>query len=162
MCEDRFKRARQFDAAINELRIRSEARPTDAWLQGVLSEAYLHKGMEKEAEQESEQSMRLNDAQQLADEQHQVFIRGGLQAVLEGKLNRYKQSAAKRYVSPIEFAEVYAQLQRKEETLRYLELAYEQHAPFIPHIQCDSNLDFLHSEPRYRALVKKMGIPPAF
>jgi tetratricopeptide (TPR) repeat protein len=62
-------RARQFDAAVNELRIRSEARPTDAWLHGVLSEAYLHKGMEREAEQEAEQSMRLSGDQQLADEQ---------------------------------------------------------------------------------------------
>jgi TolB-like protein/DNA-binding winged helix-turn-helix (wHTH) protein len=155
-------RARQFDAAVNELRIRSEARPTDAWLHGVLSEAYLHKGMESEAEQESEQFMRLGDELKLADEQHQVFIRGGFHAVLEWKLNRYKQSATKRYVSPIEFAELYAQLNRKEETLRYLDLAYEQHAPFIAHLQCNSHFDFLHFEPRYRAIVKKMGLPPAY
>ena len=58
--------------------------------------------------------------------------------------------------------EVYAQLRRTEETLRYLELAYGQHAPYIAHIQCNSNFDFLHSEPRYRAIVKKMGLPPAF
>ena len=157
-----FLRARQFDAAVNELRIRGEAQPNDAWLHGVLSEAYLHKGMEKEAEQESEQDMRLNGAEKLADEVHQTYIRRGFQAVLEWKLNRCKQIAAKRYVSAIEFAEAYAQLKRKEETLRYLELAYGQHAPYIAHIQCNSNFDFLHSEPRYRAIVKKMGLPPAF
>jgi TolB-like protein/DNA-binding winged helix-turn-helix (wHTH) protein len=155
-------RARQFDAALNELRIRSEARPNDAWLHGVLSEAYLHKGMEKEAEQESEEDMRINGAQKLADEVHQIYIRHGFQAVLEWKLNRCKQIAAKRYVSPIEFADAYARLKRKEETLRYLEAAYEQHAPFIAHLQCNSNFDFLHSEPRYRAIVRKMGLPPAF
>jgi len=155
-------RARRFDDAVHELRLRSEAQPNDALLHGMLSEAYFDKGMEKEAEQESEQSMRLNDAQQLADEQHRIYTRGGFQAVLEWKLNRYKRSAAKRYVSPIRFAEVYAQLNRKEETLRYLELAYEQHAPFIPHLQCDSRFDFLHSEPRYRAIVKKIGLAPTF
>jgi hypothetical protein len=106
--------------------------------------------------------MRLTDEQKLADEQHQVFIRGGLHAVLEWKLNRYKQSSAKRYVSPIAFAEVYAQLNRKQETLRYLELSYGEHAPFIAHIQCNSWFDFLHSEPRYRAIVKKMRLPPAY
>jgi Flp pilus assembly protein TadD len=98
-------RARQFDAALNELRIRSAARPNDEWLHGVLSKAYLHKGMEKEAEQESEQSMRLNAAQQLADEQHQIYMRRGFQAVLEWKLDGRKKLAAKRYVSAIEFAE---------------------------------------------------------
>jgi len=155
-------RARQFDPALNEFRIRVEAQPNDPWLHDFLSEVYLRKGMEKEAERESEQAMRLNDAQQLADEQHRIYVRGGFQAVFEWKLNRYKKSAAKSYVSPIEFDEAYAQLNRKEETLRYLELAYEQHAPFIAHIQCNSHFDFLHSEPRYRAIVKKMGLPPAF
>ena len=155
-------RARRFDDAVHELRLRSEAQPNDALLHGMLSEAYFDKGMEKEAEQESEQSMRLNDAQQLADEQHRIYMRGGFQAVLEWKLNRYKQSAAKRYISPIEFAEVYARLNRKQETLHYLELAYEQHAPFIAHIQCNLHFDFLHSEPRYRSLVRRLGLPPAY
>jgi tetratricopeptide (TPR) repeat protein len=154
-------RARQFDAAVDELRIRIDAQPNHAWLHGALSEAYHHKGMEKEAEQESEQSMRLNDAPQLADEQQQVYMRGGFPAVLEWRLNRYRRTAAKRYVSPIEFAEVYAQLKRKEETLYYLELAYKEHAPFIAHIQSNSHFDFLHSEPRYRSIVKKIGLPPA-
>jgi TolB-like protein/DNA-binding winged helix-turn-helix (wHTH) protein len=155
-------RARQFDAALNELRVRSEARPNDVWVHDALSEVYLHKGMEKEAEQEAEQALRLDGAQQLAEERHQIYIRGGFHPVLEWKLHRYKQSAAKRYVSAIEFAGAYAQLKRKEETLRYLELAYEQHAPFIAHIQCYSDFDFLHSEPRYRAIVTKMGLPAAF
>jgi hypothetical protein len=141
-------RARQFDAALSELRIRSDAQPNDALVHGFLSEAYLHKGMEKESEQESEQAMRPNGAQQLADERHQIYIRGGFQAVLEWKLNRYKQSATKRDVSAIKFADVYAQRKRKEETLRYLELAYGEHAPFIAHIQCNPNFDSLHSEPR--------------
>jgi len=155
-------RARRFDAAVNELRIRSEAQPNDASLHDTLSEAYLHKGMEKEAEQEAEQSMRLNGAQKLADERHQVYVRGGFPAVLEWRLNRYRQSAVKGYVSAIDFAEAYAQLKRKEETLHYLELAYGQHAPFIAHIQCNSNFDFLHSDPRYRAIVKKIGLRPVY
>ena len=106
--------------------------------------------------------MRLNDAQQLADEQHQIYSRGGFQAVLEWKLNRSSRSAAKRYISPIDFAETYARLKRTEETLRYLELAYKEHAPFMAHIQWNSDFDFLHSDPRYLAIVRKMGLPPEF
>jgi TolB-like protein/DNA-binding winged helix-turn-helix (wHTH) protein len=155
-------RARQFDAAVNELRMRSEAQQNQLWLHGVLSEAYLYKGMEREAEQESEQEMRLNNAKQLADEQHQIFSRGGFQAVLEWKLKRWNRSAAKHYISPIDFAQLYARLKRKEDTLRYLDLAYKEHAPFMAHIQCISDFDFLHSEPRYRAIVKGIGLPPAY
>lgn len=155
-------RARQFDAAVNELRIRSEAQPNESSLHGLLSEAYLHEGMEKEAEQEAEQSMRIDDARQLVDERRRIYGHGGFQAVLEWKLNRYKERATKGYVSPMEFAEIYAQLKHKEEALRYLELAYKEHAPFIAHIQCSSDFDFLHSDPRYRDLVKKLGLPPAY
>jgi hypothetical protein len=86
----------------------------------------VHGTVWNDGAQESEQSVRLNGAQQLADEQHQIYIRGGFQAVLGWKLERRKQPAAKRYVSAIEFAKAYAQLKRKEETIRYLELAYEQ------------------------------------
>ncbi len=157
-----FTRARQFDEAVNELRIRSEARPNDAWLHGVLSEAYLRKGMEKEAEQEAEQQMRLNDARPLADEQHQIYSRGGFRAVLEWKLARWNRRAAKRYISPIDFAQLYARLKRKDDTLRYLELACKEHAPFMAHLQWNPDFDFLHSEPRYRAIVQKMGLPPAY
>ena len=155
-----FIRARQFDAAVNDLRLRSEAQPNTAGLHGVLAEAYFHKGMEKEAEQEAEQSMRLYRPQ-LAADQHKIYTRGGLHAVLEWQLNRYKKSGAKNYVSSIEFAKIYAQLKRKEESLRYLELGYKEHAPFLAHLQCNPDFDFLHSDPRYRAIVKKIGLPPA-
>ena len=74
----------------------------------------------------------------------------------------YQQRAAKRYVSPIIFAWAYAQLRRKEETLRYLEQAYEEHAPDMVRVQGFPDFDFVHSEPRYRAIIKKMGLPPAY
>ncbi len=156
-----FLRARRFDDAIHELRIRIEAQPNNATLHGVLSESYLHKGMEKEAEEESEQYMRLTGQQELAEEAHRVYSKGGYKAVVEWNLNRYKRQAAKGYVSAITFAETYAQLERKDDTLHYLELAYAEHAPFLAHIQCNPYFDFVHSEPRYRAIVKEMRLPPA-
>jgi TolB-like protein len=152
----------QFDAAVNEGRLRAEAQPNNSDVHNLLADAYLDNGMEKEGEQELEQTLRLSGGQKLADEYHRAYARSGMQAVWECSLNDLKQRAVKQYVSPLEFADIYGWLRRKEETLHYIELAYEERVPFLVFIQSDPILVFLHSEPRYRAIVNKMGLPPAY
>ena len=154
--------ARQFDAALNEARVRSEAEPNNADLHGLLSQAFFMKGMEKEAEEEEERSLQLTGEKELLAEQVQVYRRGGFRAVLEWKPEVAKRRAAKEYVSPMEFADMYGQLRRREETLWYLEQAYAERAPSLVFVQSDPNFDFLHADPRYRAIIKKMGLPPAY
>ncbi len=70
----------------------------------------------------------------MADEEHQAYTHGGFHGVLEWDLNLSKQRAAKQYVSPLDFADAYALLRQREETLRYLERAYEIHEPFLVYI----------------------------
>ena len=60
------------------------------------------------------------------------------------------------------FAFANAQLKRQEETLRYLEQSYQQRSPELVFVQNDPNRDFLHSDPRYRAIIKTMGPPRAY
>jgi len=155
-------RARQFDAALNEARIRRDVQPNNADLHYLLFYAYFYKGMERESEEELERSLQLAGEKAQLAEQVQVYRRGGLRAVLEWKVDALKRKAAKQYVSPTDFADAYALLGRKEETIRYLEESYQKHAPYLVFLQSDPTLDFLHSDPRYRAIVNKMGLPPAY
>lgn len=155
-------RVRQFDAALNEARIRTEVQPNNADPHYVLFYVYFYKGMEKEAEEELERYLQLAGEKDLLAEQVQVYRRGGLRAVLEWNVDVLKRKAAKQYVPPTEFADAYALLGRKEETIRYLEESYQKRSPHLVFLQSDPNLDFLHSDPRYRAIVKKMGLPPAY
>ncbi len=150
-------RARQYDAALNEARVRSEAQPNNADLHDLLSQAFFMKGMEKEAEEEKERSLQLSGEKELLAERVQVYRRGGSRAVLEWKVEVAKRRAAKEYVSPMEFAGMYGRLRSTEETLRYLEEAYEERSPFLVFVQSDANFDFLHAEPRYRAIIRKDG-----
>ena len=62
--------------------------------------------------------------------------------------------------SPLGLAADAAVLKRKEETLRYLEQAYEERDLRLAHIQYLPYLDFVHNETRYQAIVKKMGLTP--
>ena len=49
----------------------------------------------------------------------------------------------------------------KEQTLKYLEAAYREHVPDLIKVQNEPLFDFLHHEPRYQALIKQIGLPPA-
>ena len=152
-------KAHQYDAAIAELRVRSEAQPNDGFVHSLLWEAYFYRGKEKDAEQELEGALRRNGQEKFADEVEQAYRQGGFQAVLESSLNQHKLNAANSFVSALRFAEDYGRLKRKEETIRYLEQAYKERAPFMAHIQSNPDFDFVHSDPRYRAIVSKMGLP---
>jgi TolB-like protein/DNA-binding winged helix-turn-helix (wHTH) protein len=155
-------RARQFDAALNEARIRSDAQPNNAGLHLLLSYAYFFKGMEKASEEESEHYLQLAGEKDRLAEQVQAYRRGGLPAVRARNVDRLKRTAAKQYVSPSDFVDAYAELRRKEETIYYLEQSYRERSPYLVFLQSDPNFDFLHSDPRYRAIVNKMGLPPAY
>jgi TolB-like protein/DNA-binding winged helix-turn-helix (wHTH) protein/Tfp pilus assembly protein PilF len=151
--------ARRFDAALEEARLRSEAHRDDAALHGFLFEAYWLMHKDKEAAQELERSFELQGQKQSALAVHQAFARGGMKAVWEWHLDALKRKAATGYVSPLAFATHYAYLHRREEALSYLEKAYEERVPWLVHMQSNGNYDFLRSEPRYQALIKKMGLP---
>ena len=152
--------ARRFDASLNEARLRSEAQPDNASLHAMLVDAYMQKGMEKQAAQEWEVSLQLAGNKEAALEVHQAFGRGGLRAVLDWKLAGLKERARQgEYVAPLELADVYACLKLRNETLQYLEQGYQEHDPQLVHLQTNPIYDFLHSDPHYQAVVGKMGLP---
>jgi len=154
--------ARRFDAALNEARLRAEAQPDNSCTHGYLSDAYWYKGMEREAAQEMEISFQLGGEKESAIAVHQAYARGGFQAVLEWQLSDVEKNARAKHAAPMLFAVAYAPLKRKGETLYYLEQAYREREPWLAHIQYLPYLDFLHSEPRYQAIVKEMGLRPVY
>jgi hypothetical protein len=109
-----------------------------------------------------EKYYRLAEGPASADSLHRAFQRGGVKAAVEWQIKFVKARAASRYVSPVDLAELYAQLGNREETLALLEEAFRQHAPGLLWIQGDPAYDFLHGEPRYRSLIQRIGIPTAY
>jgi hypothetical protein len=55
-----------------------------------------------------------------------------------------------------------SQVPRRYETLAALDEAYKQRSPWIIFVQKEPVFDFLHSDERYRTLVKKIGLPAAY
>ena len=73
-----------------------------------------------------------------------------------------KAQVRKGYVYAFSIASTIAFTGDKEQTLKYLEQAYRDHDPDLIGMQNEPLFDFLHNDPRYRALVAKVGLPPAY
>jgi tetratricopeptide (TPR) repeat protein len=153
---------RQYDAAIDELRMREEVQSPDAWVHYVLSDVYEFKGMEKESIHELEEATRIDSGEKAAEAVRRTFEHGGRKAVSESRLNNLKARARQGYVSPWDLAVAYAWLGDREGTLKQLETAYRERSARLVFLQSDPFFDFVHSDPRYQALVKQMGLPPAY
>lgn len=153
-------RARRLDAAVKELQLRTEAQPQDATTHFILADAYWQKGMSKEFAQEMEKAYLADGDKTSATAVHFAFASGGRKSVAEWDLKRDKARAHKQYISPWNLAYLSARLQRKTETLGFLEDAYHEHSARIIFLQVEPVFDFLHSDERYRALVKEMGLTP--
>ena len=77
----------------------------------------------------------------------------------ERHLNNLKKGAARGYVSPARLAAWSARLHRKDETLAYLERAYNEHATQMVRLPDEPEYDFLRTDPRFQAILQKMGLP---
>jgi TolB-like protein/DNA-binding winged helix-turn-helix (wHTH) protein len=156
-----FLMSRHYDEAIADAKQHLEGSPR-ATIWWNLSQAYRGKGMDQESEQALEKALALWNNQAELESIHRAFAHGGRKAVLHWYINEYKAQSKTQYVSPYHFASLYAQLAEKQQALSYLDECLLQHCPAILDIQNDPAFDFLHSDPHYRAILQKVGLPPAW
>lgn len=152
--------AHQYDAALEDARIRVSTQSSDPMLRWILSAAYRAKGMQKESVQEWAKGMELGGDADSGAALRQAYAARGYRGVGEWNLEVTKNRAKHEYVAPFDFAQAYAMLRQRDETLRYLEMSYKQRSASLAELQCKPGFNFLHSDPRYRAIVSKLGLPP--
>jgi TolB-like protein/DNA-binding winged helix-turn-helix (wHTH) protein len=157
-----YYRVRQYDAALEEFRMRASADSATGWVHHFLSKVYGFKGMDKESVGELEEDTRINHGEKAAGEIERAYERGGRRAVLQLLLKNLKTRSRKEYVSSFDLAEAYADLGMKEETLQKLEDAYRERTMNLVFLQQEPDFDFLHSDERYRGLVRRIGLAPAY
>lgn len=154
--------ARQWDATIVEARKRLVTLPHNDSLHYFLSDAYAAKRMRNEAEEALENMLADDGESTEALAVHRIFEQGGYRAVLQHNLALKLGESKKHYVSPVSIAQIYAELGDREQSLAYLENALNERSGALLWIQDDWRFDFLHSDSRYRAIIKAIGLPPAY
>jgi TolB-like protein/DNA-binding winged helix-turn-helix (wHTH) protein len=149
----------RYKEAESELRARIDASPKDGALHRQLAQSLAMQGRNKEAMEEFALELELTGREEQAVEVREAFAKGGQRGEDEWRLAILKQSARKRYVSPLEFACAYARLGQDDEALRWMENAYKDHVPDLARIWMYPELNDLHGDPRYQALIKRIGLP---
>jgi serine/threonine-protein kinase len=87
-----------------------------------------------------------------------AYAMSGERAKAEGALRELEQLRHRQYVSPTAVATVYLGLGQKKKCLEWLEKAYEQQDSACWYLKIDQIYDSIRSEPRFQAIVKKIGL----
>jgi tetratricopeptide (TPR) repeat protein len=153
---------RQYDAALTDARQRLESTPNDPGLHWILEEIYRCKGMDKEAVEELEKMLSLAGYSDAAEAVRGWYQKGGYRAVMRGEIASREKQPKGNYVAPVALAEFYAQLGNREKTIALLEQGFRERSPLLLTVQDDPAFDFVHGDERYRAVIKGMGLPPAY
>jgi tetratricopeptide (TPR) repeat protein len=152
--------ARRYDQAIEQLEKIMEFDATFVWAQGVLAWAYLDKAMHEAA-----LSAMLKGAQLLPDSTlylaglGETYAVAGRRDEAEKVLNRLHELSSERYVMPYYVARIHAAPNDTDEALRWLEIGYRDHAPWMVFLKLDPRLDNVRPDSRFQDLLCRMNFP---
>jgi Flp pilus assembly protein TadD len=112
-----------------------------------------------EALVESETAASLSgDSQPYAAHLGYAHARNGDHTEARRVLSRLAELSKHKYISPYDFAVIYAALGDKDHAFMWLEQAYEQRTPRLTEIT-DPGFKTLKRDPRFRALAGRIGLP---
>jgi DNA-binding winged helix-turn-helix (wHTH) protein/TolB-like protein/Tfp pilus assembly protein PilF len=160
---DVFYHARRFDEALTRYRETLEMDAHFPIARYRIGQIYTQQGKYDEAiaEFEKEMTAHLNNPRSpimLAMLARTCALAGQSDKAL--KLLEEAQAAAKpRYVTPWAVAAAYAALGEREHAFAWLERAYAERAFRLVFLQVEPVFDELRSEPRFAALLRRVGLP---
>jgi tetratricopeptide (TPR) repeat protein len=149
----------QFDLAIPNFREALELNRNFLWARPFLGCAYLFTGKTNEAMAEFQTTKQL-----VPDWPWGQAVLGyaygvnGSRAEAIQVLEDLEQLSRKRYVSPYVQAYVFLGLGQKDTALDWLERACEERDGNMPVLNVDPAFDPLRNEPRFQALLKRVGL----
>lgn len=150
--------ARRYDEAIVSLKQTLELDPEYSNTYGYLGYTYLAKKMYPEAVKYLEQTLKFDPN----GSSNQIYLaaayagsgdRGKARSILD-RLQRSGQ-----YMSPLELATLYIALGEQEQALASIEKAYATRDLQLQYLATDPSLDAIREEPRFKAVVKRLGLP---
>lgn len=157
---------RRYDEAIEQCRKTLSLDTLFALARFPLGGAYLQKKMYREARNEFSNLLLATSAKLGQPHPLPMALTAYTYAVW-GKtedarmwLDLLKEQPETTYVAPYVMAVAYIGLGEKENALHWLEKAYRDQDASIVLLKVDPILDSLRSEPRFVALLSKMGFPP--
>jgi TolB-like protein/Tfp pilus assembly protein PilF len=152
--------ARQYDEAIEQHRRTLELDPASPQAQRYAAWALLQKGRHEEAIAflRAASSAFGRNPEVEAELGHALAV-AGRRAEARAVLKHLSEPSSDRYVSPYSVALVHAGLGDRDQALAWLEKAYDERSDYMVYLNREPMLDGLRSDPRFAALVRRVGLP---
>jgi TolB-like protein/DNA-binding winged helix-turn-helix (wHTH) protein/Flp pilus assembly protein TadD len=155
----RYYHTRRYDEAIKQGRKILEFDSSFAPAHLLLGQAYVQKGLYAQAISELQSATSLSGDSPLYMAQVGVaYAAAGKNAEALGVIDQLQKLATQRYVSSYGLAQIYAALGDKQNAMKWLQSAYDEHAVWMQYLKMDPVLDSLRSQPRFQDLVRQMGL----
>jgi TolB-like protein/lipopolysaccharide biosynthesis regulator YciM len=156
-----FYIARQYDRSIEQSRNVIEMDPNFGVAHFVLGLAYEQKKSYKDAITELQEGINASGGITVMTGAlgHTYAVSGNRDKALR-VLHELKEISKRRYVSPYSIAMVYTGLGEKDQAFEWLQKACEDRSVWLIHLhlKVDPRLDSLRPDPRFTALLEKMGL----
>ena len=158
----RYYLAHEYDRAIQQGRDTVDLDSSFAAAHLLLGKSYVQSGQNEEGLAELQRAANLsgNSPLYLA----QVAVAYGVAGKKTEALRivaQLQELSKHRYVSPYGIAQAYAALNDREQTFKWLQAAYEDHAVWMSYLAVDPLFDRFHSDSRFQELLQRVGLLPS-
>ena len=155
-----FYTARQYDAALSEFHKALDLDPGSPETHVGLAWVYDQKKMYPEASSELQKAMALSEGHEMVlATLGEVLAKSGNKAEARKILYDLKRRSMQRYISPCTIALVQIGLGERDQAFASLEQAYAERDQWLLYLKADPHFDDLRSDPRFKDLVRRVGLP---
>jgi TolB-like protein/DNA-binding winged helix-turn-helix (wHTH) protein/Tfp pilus assembly protein PilF len=157
----RYYLARKYDRAIEQGRNTVELDPNFAAAHLLLGESYVQMGLHEQGLTELQKATSLSGNSPLYQAQVGVaHASAGRRTEALRIVGQLQRVSTERYVSPYGLAQIYAALNDKEQTFKWLQRAYDDHAVWMSYLAVDPVFDRFRSDQRFQGLLRRLELLP--
>jgi TolB-like protein/DNA-binding winged helix-turn-helix (wHTH) protein/Flp pilus assembly protein TadD len=157
----RYYLARKYDRAIAQGRNTVELDPNFAAAHLLLGVSYAQMGLHEQGLAELEKAASLSGNSPLYLAQVGVaHASAGRRTEALRIVGQLQRVSTERYVSPYGLAQIYAALNDREQTLKWLQTAYDDHAVWMSYLGVDPVFDRYRSDQRFQGLLRRLALLP--
>ena len=156
-----FYYARRYDQAVEQCGKILELEPNSVGARDCLGLSYLAKKKSKKAIEECQRAVNLsgNDLNRAVDLARAHALAGN-KAAARSALKELRARALRSYVPPSLFAQIHFSLGEKKQGLAWLETAYADRDLYLAWLKVEPAFDSVRSDPGFRDLMRRLGLPP--
>lgn len=152
---------RRYDEAIGHYSKKLELEPENINAHAWLFQLYAVRGMKKDSVRELETTFKQiekSSPDSLEGSMASIKFERGYDTAMSQMIKIYLEKSQKQYVAAYDIARAYALTKDRENTLTWLEKAFEERATTLPFIAIEPLWDDVRQEPRFKGLVRRMNL----